>query len=69
MLCAADLASSFTRAIGVADDDTLEAYSEYFRQNKNGLKFWLNTIGTKADRVENELRRRGSFVSRNGRCR
>jgi hypothetical protein len=51
---------------GVAhDDDTfIEAYSEYFRQSTRGLKFWLNAVGTKADRVENELRRRGIFVYR-----
>ena len=51
---------------GVAhDDDTfIEAYSEYLRQSKHGLKFWLNAIGAKADRVENELRRRGCFVYR-----
>jgi hypothetical protein len=51
---------------GVAhDEDTfVEAYSEYFRQSKHGLKFWLNAVGAKADRVENELRRRGSFVYR-----
>ena len=51
---------------GVAhDEDTfIEAYSEYFRQSRHGLKFWLNAVGAKADRVEKELRRRGSFVYR-----
>src|SRR5262249_30369160 len=51
---------------GVAhDDDTfIEAYSEYSRQSRCGLKFWLNAVSAKADRVENELRRRGSFVYR-----
>jgi hypothetical protein len=51
---------------GVAhDDDTfIEAYSEYFRQTRHGLKFWLNAVGSKADRVESELRRRGAFVYR-----
>jgi len=51
---------------GIAhDDDTfIEAYSEYFRQSRHGLKFWLNAVGAKADRVESELRRRGSFVYR-----
>ena len=46
---------------GVAHDENtfIEAYSEYFRQSKHGLKFWLNAVGAKADRVENELRRRG----------
>jgi hypothetical protein len=51
---------------GVAhDDDTfIEAYTEYFRQSRSGLKFWLNAVGAKADRVEYELRRRGTFVYR-----
>ena len=51
---------------GVAhDDDTfIEAYSEYFRQSRHGLKFWLNAVGSKADRVEGELRRRAVFVYR-----
>jgi hypothetical protein len=51
---------------GVAhDDDTfIEAYSEYYRQSRRGLKFWLIAVGAKADRVENELRRRGCFVYR-----
>jgi hypothetical protein len=51
---------------GVAhDEDTfIEAYSEYFRQSRHSLKFWLNAVGAKADRVENELRRRGTFVYR-----
>ena len=51
---------------GVAhDEDTfIEAYSEYFRQSRHGLKFWLNAVGAKADRVENELRRRDIFVYR-----
>src|SRR5262245_55299908 len=51
---------------GVAhDEDTfIEAYSEYFRQSRHGLRFWLNAVGSKADYVENELRRRGAFVHR-----
>jgi hypothetical protein len=51
---------------GIAhDDDTfIEAYSEYFRQSRHGLRFWLNAVGSKADRVEGELRRRGTFVYR-----
>jgi hypothetical protein len=51
---------------GVAhDDDTfIEAYSEYYRQSRRGLRFWLNAVGAKADHVENELRRRGIFVYR-----
>jgi hypothetical protein len=51
---------------GVAhDDDTfIEAYSEYFRQSKLGLRFWLNATGAKADRVECELRARGVPIYR-----
>jgi glycosyl transferase family 4 len=51
---------------GVAhDDDTfIEGYSEYCSQSRDGLRFWLNAMGAKADRVENELRRRGAFVYR-----
>ena len=51
---------------GVAhDEDTfIEAYSEYFRQSPHGLRFWLNAVGSKADRVESELRRRGVSVYR-----
>ena len=51
---------------GVAhDEDTfVEAYSEYIRQSPRGLRFWLNAVGSKADRVEVELRRRGISVYR-----
>ena len=51
---------------GIAHDtDTfIEAYSEYFRQSRHGLRFWLNAIGSRADHVERELRRRGAFVYR-----
>jgi hypothetical protein len=51
---------------GVAhDEDTfIEAYSEYVRQSRHGLRFWLNAVGSKADRVENKLRGRGIFVYR-----
>jgi hypothetical protein len=51
---------------GVAHEDHtfIEAYSKYFRQSRHGLGFWLNAGGVKADRVENELRRRGSLVYR-----
>ena len=51
---------------GVAHDETtfIEAYSEYFRQSKLGLRFWLNATGAKADRVERELRSRGVPVYR-----
>jgi hypothetical protein len=51
---------------GVAhDEDTfIEGYSEYFRQSRHGLRLWLNAVGSKANRVESELRRRGVFVYR-----
>jgi len=51
---------------GVAhDDDTfVEAYTEYFRRSRHGLRFWLNAVGAKGDHVENELRQRGTFVHR-----
>jgi hypothetical protein len=52
---------------GIAhDEDTfIDAYSEYFRQSRHGpLRFWLNAVGSKAHRVESELRRRGVFVYR-----
>jgi hypothetical protein len=51
---------------GIAhDEDTfIESYCEYGRQSNNGLRFWLNAVGPKADRVESELRRRGAFVYR-----
>jgi hypothetical protein len=47
---------------GVAHDENtfIEAYSEYFRESKLGLRFWLNATGTKADRIERELRLRGA---------
>jgi hypothetical protein len=51
---------------GVAHDDGrfIEAYSRYFQQSKHGLRFWLNAVGSKADRVESELRRRGVSIYR-----
>ena len=51
---------------GVAHDENtfIEGYSEYFRQSKLGLRFWLNATGAKADRVERELRSRGVPVYR-----
>jgi hypothetical protein len=51
---------------GIAhDEDTfIEAYTEYIRRSPRGLQFWLNAVGSKADRVEGELRRRGIFVCR-----
>jgi hypothetical protein len=43
---------------GVAHDDAtfIEAYARYARRSPDGLKFWLNATGAKADRVEQELR-------------
>src|SRR5262245_45534246 len=51
---------------GIAhDEDTfIEAYSQYFQQSPHGLRFWLNAVGSKANRVESELRRRCTFVYR-----
>jgi hypothetical protein len=51
---------------GVAHDENtfIEAYSEYFRQPNSGLRFWLNAIGAKADRVEREFRARGVPIYR-----
>jgi hypothetical protein len=51
---------------GIAHDDQtfIESYCEYCRQSSNGLRFWLNAVGSKADCVEGELRRRGAFVYR-----
>ena len=51
---------------GVAHDENtfIEAYSQYIQQSKNGLRFWLNATGAKADRVERELRARGTPIYR-----
>jgi hypothetical protein len=51
---------------GMAHDERtfIEGYSEYFRRSRHGLRFWLNATGSKANHVENELRRRGTFVHR-----
>ena len=51
---------------GVAHDENtfIEGYSEYFRQSRQGLRFWLNATGAKADRVERELRSRGVPIYR-----
>jgi hypothetical protein len=51
---------------GVAHDEKtfIEAYATYLLQSKQGLKFWLNATGAKADRVENELRLRGLPIYR-----
>jgi hypothetical protein len=46
---------------GVAHDENtfIEAYTQYSHQSRDGLRFWLNATGAKADRVERELRSRG----------
>lgn len=51
---------------GVAHDDNtfIEGYSQYFRQSKRPLRFWLNATGAKADRVERELCARGVPIHR-----
>jgi hypothetical protein len=51
---------------GVAHDATtfIEAYARYAEQSPNGLKFWLNATGAKADRVEQELRSRAVPIYR-----
>ena len=51
---------------GVAhDEDTfIEAYSRYALQSKQGLRFWLNAVGSRADRVESKLRARGVLMHR-----
>jgi hypothetical protein len=51
---------------GVAHDENtfIEAYTQHSYQSQNGLKFWLNATGAKADRVERELRSRGVPVYR-----
>ena len=51
---------------GVAHDENtfIEGYSQYIQQSKNGLRFWLNATGAKADRVERELRVRGTPIFR-----
>jgi hypothetical protein len=45
---------------GVAHDENtfIDAYAEYSRRSPQGLGFWLNATGAKADRVEQELRAR-----------
>jgi hypothetical protein len=51
---------------GVAHDENtfIEGYSQYVRQTKLSLRFWLNAMGAKADRVERELRARGAPIYR-----
>jgi hypothetical protein len=51
---------------GVAHDDStfIKAYARYYYESRQGLRFWLNATGAKADRVERELRSRGVPVHR-----
>jgi hypothetical protein len=51
---------------GVAHDENtfIEAYTRYSDQSQDGLRFWLNATGAKADRVESELRARGLRIYR-----
>jgi hypothetical protein len=51
---------------GLAHDNNtfIEAYSQYVRESKNALRFWLNATGAKADRVERELCARGTPIYR-----
>jgi hypothetical protein len=51
---------------GVAHDEKtfIEAYARYLPQSEQGLRFWLNATGAKADRVESELRSRGLPIYR-----
>jgi hypothetical protein len=53
---------------GVAHDEQtfIEAYARYVRQSRRPLRFWINAVGAKADRVEHELRARGVDVYRSG---
>jgi hypothetical protein len=47
------------------DDDTfIDAYARYGLASKSGLRFWVNAIGARADRVESALRARGVPVYR-----
>jgi hypothetical protein len=51
---------------GVAHDDTtfIQAYEHYVRRSKNPLRFWLNAMGAKADRVERSFDERGMSIYR-----
>jgi hypothetical protein len=51
---------------GVAHDENtfIDAYARYRQQSRYGLCFWLNAMGAKADRVERELRARGTPIHR-----
>jgi hypothetical protein len=51
---------------GIAHDAQtfIDAYATYLRQSEQGLRFWLNAVGSKADYVERELRSRGLPIYR-----
>ena len=51
---------------GVAHEETtfVEAYTQYRLESKQGLTFWLNATGVKADRVERALRSSGLPIYR-----
>ena len=51
---------------GVAHDDAtfVDGYERHHRQGSGRVVLWLNATGAKADRVEQELRRRGLPVHR-----
>ena len=51
---------------GLAHDENtfIDAYTRYCQQSTQGLRFWLNAKGAKADRVEAELRARGTPIYR-----
>lgn len=51
---------------GIAHDEEtfVDAYASYHRQSPQGLRFWLNATGAKADRVEQVLSSRGILAHR-----
>jgi hypothetical protein len=51
---------------GVPHDENtpIEGYTRYSQQSREGLRFYLNATRAKADRVEHELRARGTPISR-----
>ena len=56
---------------GVPHDENtfIEAYAQYYVQSRQGLRFWLNATGVKADVVESRLRARGVSLYRSGLVR
>lgn len=51
---------------GLAHDEStfIDAYTKYSQQARQATRFWLNATGAKADRVERELRARGTPIYR-----